>query len=103
MLEVGILQIDIGVAVSGGGQVDQPATRADQRRKSIDQYEVAQMVGAELGFEAIGCMTEWRGHHAGIRNQHIELRSLCQQRIRARAHTLQAREVELDNLEATAA
>jgi hypothetical protein len=57
-LKVEILEVDIGEAVTRGRQVDQPSSCADQRRDAVDEDKVAQVIGAELRFIAIGRTAE---------------------------------------------
>src|SRR5262245_40588 len=71
-LKFGILKINVGEAVSRGRQVDQPSSSADQRRNPVDEDEVAQMIDAELRFEAIRGMPKRRGHHSRIRNDDVK-------------------------------
>ena len=54
VLEVRVLEIDVGEAVARRGQVDQARAGLQQRRDAVDQHEVAEVVGAELGLEAVG-------------------------------------------------
>ena len=52
-LEIRIVQIDVGKAMAGGGEVHQPRARLQQRGDPVDQHEMAQMIGAELRLEPI--------------------------------------------------
>jgi hypothetical protein len=65
-LEIGIVEVDVRIAVAGGGDVHQPSARRDQRRDAVRQNEMAEMVGPELRFEAIGGVPEGRPHRTGI-------------------------------------
>src|SRR6266436_8460690 len=71
-LEVGVLKIDVGVAVPCGCEVDQPSAWSKKRRNPVHQDEVAEVVRAELRFESIFGMTEWCRHDTSIGNDHIE-------------------------------
>src|SRR6478609_2140423 len=86
-LEVGVLKIDVGVAVPCGCEVDQPPAWSKKRRNPVHQDEVAEVIRAKLRFESIFAMTAWCRHDTGIGNEHIELFALLKQRIGARSHT----------------
>jgi hypothetical protein len=45
-LKIGILEIDIGKAVTRGSQVNQPSFLADERGNPIDENKVAQVISA---------------------------------------------------------
>src|SRR6266481_8443123 len=57
-LEVGVLKIDVGEAVPRGCEIDQPSAWSKKRRNPVHQYEVAEVVRAELRFESIFGLTE---------------------------------------------
>src|SRR5262249_60963779 len=78
-LKVGILKINVGEAVSGGRQVDQPSSRADQRSNPVDEDKVAKMIDAELCFEAIRGTPKWCSHHSRISNDDVKGLSRRQQ------------------------
>ena len=40
-LEIGIVEVDVGIAVAGGGDVHEPSARCDQCSDAINQYEMA--------------------------------------------------------------
>jgi len=40
--------------MAGGGEVDEAATGVEQGGDAVDEDEVAEVVGAELGLEAVG-------------------------------------------------
>src|SRR6476620_6297549 len=82
-LEVGVLKIDVGEAVPRGCEIDQPSAWSKKRRNPVHQYEVAEVIRAELRFESIFGMTEWCRHDTGIGNDHIERFALLKQRIGA--------------------
>ena len=56
-LEIRIVEIDVGESVARRGQVDQARARLQQRGDAVDEDEMAQMVGAELGLETVGGLT----------------------------------------------
>src|ERR1700757_4343936 len=86
-LEVGVFEIDVGEAVPRGCEINQPSAWSKKRRNPVHQYEVAGVIRAELRFESIFGMTEWRRHDTGISNNHIERFALLKQRIGARSYT----------------
>ena len=69
----------------------------------VDQHEMAEMVGAELGLEAVGGAAERGGHHPGIGDDDVERPAVGDEGVGAGAHAGQRGEVELDDLEAAAA
>lgn len=52
-LKVGVLEVHIGEAVTRRRQANQPTTCTDKRSNPVDQYKVAQVIGAELRLEAV--------------------------------------------------
>ena len=58
--------------MAGRRQIDQPRTRLHQRSDAVDQHEMAEMVGAELGLEPVGGLALWAGHDAGVGDDKIE-------------------------------
>ncbi len=100
-LKVGILEIDVGVAVTGRRQVDQPSSGSDKRRDAINEYKVAQVIGAELCFKTVGGMAKWCGHHARIGDDHVEGFTLCEQFVGTRARAFEAGEIERNQLKAS--
>src|ERR1700757_4454499 len=86
-LEVGVFKIDAGEAVPCGCEVDQPSAWSKKRRNFVHEYEMAEVIRAELRFESIFGMTEWCRHDTGIGNDHIERIALLKQRVGARSHT----------------
>src|SRR5580658_5273341 len=61
-LKVGILQIYVGYAMTGGRQVDQPSSGTDQWRNPVDEDKVTEMICAELRFKAVHRVAERSGH-----------------------------------------
>ena len=100
--ETGIVEIDVGKAVPGGGKTHQSRAVAHQRRDAVDQYEMAKVVGTELRLEAVGCSAEGRSHHARIGDDEVERLGLRVERVGAGAHAGQGGEVELDQREGAA-
>src|SRR5882762_523523 len=86
-LEVGVLKIDVGEAVPRGCEIDQPSARSKKRRNPVRQYEVAEVIRAELRFESIFGMTEGCRHDTSIGNDHIERFAFFKQCIGASSHT----------------
>src|SRR4030095_7568730 len=77
-LKIGIFQVDIGVAVTRRRQIDQPPSRADERRNLVDEHKVAQVISAELRLKAVRRMAKGRGHHSGIGDDHVEGVASCE-------------------------
>src|SRR5579864_4556781 len=71
-LKVWILQVNVGITMACGGEVDQPSSGADERSNPVDEDEVAQMVGAELHLEAVLRVGKRCGHHPRIGDDYIE-------------------------------
>ena len=74
VLEVRVVEVDVGAGVPGGGQRHDPRVRPpqDRRRQQRGQQEVAEVVRPELGLEAVGGATERAGHHPGVVDQHVD-------------------------------
>ncbi len=85
--------------MSGGGDVHQPAARRHQRGDAVHQHEVAEMVGPELGLEAIGGVPEGRAHHAGIGDHDVEGPPVGEQGVGAGAHALERGEIQLHQVQ----
>ena len=101
-LKVRILKIHVGSAVTRRRHVDQASSRSNERRNSVDQDKVAQVIRRELRFEAIGCVAERGGHHPGIGHDHVERFSFCQQPVGTGTHAFQVGKIELNQFEASA-
>ena len=100
-LEIRIREVDVGEAVTRGGQIDQPRPGSHQRRNSVDQNKVAQMIGAELCFEAVRRMPQRRGHHSRICDDDVEGFPRRQQRVGAGTHARKAGQIQRHKLEAS--
>src|ERR1700682_3412116 len=59
--KVGILKVNVGEAVTRRRQVDQPSSGTDKRRYAVNEHKVAQVIGAELCFKAVGGLAKRRG------------------------------------------
>src|SRR5580704_14797719 len=70
--KVRIFQVNIGETVTGGRNVDEPGSRAQQGRNPVDQDKVAKMIGAELPFETVRGMLKRCLHHARICDDQIK-------------------------------
>src|SRR5262249_50923492 len=88
-LKVGIVEVDIGIAVTQRGKIDQPSAFADQRCYPIDQDKMAKVIGAELRLKAIRGMAKRCGHHSGISDDHIKGLTAGEQSIDAVMHALE--------------
>jgi len=102
VVEVGVLEIDIGEAVTGGRQVHQARARLHQRGDPVDEHEVTEVVGAELGFEAVRGHALGAGHHPGVGDHDVELAPVGDQGVGAGADAGQRGQVQLHQLEAAA-
>src|SRR5215467_11952805 len=102
-LEVGIVQLHVGVAVARRRQVDQTAARLDERRDPVHEDEMAQMIGAELRFKTVQGLAKRRGHHAGVGDDDIERLASRQKLVRGMAEAFETGQIELDELEAASA
>src|SRR5689334_24696110 len=65
-LEIGVVQVHIGEAMPGRREVDQASAGGNQRGNAIDQYKMAEVVGAELRLEAVHGVPKWSRHDACI-------------------------------------
>ncbi len=88
--------------MAGRGQVHQPGARLHQRGDPVDQHEVAQVIGAELGLEAVRRLAERRRHDAGVGDDQVERLAGRDQGVGAGAYAGQGRQVELRQLQPAA-
>jgi hypothetical protein len=88
--------------MAGRGQVDEPPAIADKRRNPVDQDKVAQVIRAELCFEAIGRVAERCGHHSGIGDDHIQRFRFRQQPVGAGARAFQVGKIEFNQFKPSA-
>src|ERR1700733_10931222 len=95
-LEIWIVEINVGNLMAGRGEIDQPCPRLHQRCDPIDQYEMAEMVGAELRLEPVCGLAGWRRHDARVANHEIERLAARDERVSASADARKRRQVELD-------
>ena len=102
VLKVGIVEVHVRVAMTGRRQVDEPPAIADKRRNAVDQDKMAQMIRAELRFEAVGCVAERCGHHSCIGDDNVEGFAFGQQRVGAGTHAFQVGKVEFNQFEGSA-
>jgi hypothetical protein len=100
-LEIGIVKVHIREAVACRGQVHEPSACAKKLCNPVYQDEVAQVIGAELHLEMVGCTAKRRGHHACIGDDHIERLVLSEQLIGAVSDTHETGQIEFDELEAS--
>lgn len=63
--------------------------------KELKEEEVGEVVGAELSLKAIGCLTLWGRHHAGIIDKDIQTLALLQKSFGSFAHALERIEINL--------
>src|SRR5579863_9745346 len=84
----------------GRREVDQATARANQRRNAIDQYKMAEVVGAELRLKAVQGVPKWSRHYSCIGDDHVESLPARQEFVGAGADAFQAGQIERDQLEA---
>jgi hypothetical protein len=101
-LKVGVLKVHVRAAVTGRRHVDQASSGANERRNPVDQHKVAQVIGPELCFEAVGCVAELCGHYSGIGDDYIQRFAFLQQPVGSGAHALQVGKIEFNEFEASA-
>src|SRR5258708_4514628 len=77
-LKVGILKVNVRETVTGRRQIDQSPSCAKKARNPVHQDKVAEVIGAELCFKAVRCMSERCRHHSCIGDDHVERIALCQ-------------------------
>src|ERR1700730_15579039 len=99
-LEIGVSQVHIGEAMPGRREVDQASAGADQRRNAIDQYKMAEVVGAKLCLKAVHGVPEWSRHYSCIGYDDVESLAARQEFVGAGANALQTGQIERDQLEA---
>src|ERR1700722_1183433 len=98
--EVGVSQVHIGEAMPGRREVDQASAGANQRSNSVDQYKMAEGVGAELRLKAVHGVPEWSRHDSCISYDDVESLPARQEFVGAGADALQTGKIERDQLEA---
>src|SRR5579863_10439689 len=86
--------------MSGRREVNQASAGANQRGDAIDQYKMAEVVGAELCLKTVQRVPEWRRHYSCIGYDHVESLPARQKFIGACADALQTGQIERDQLEA---
>jgi hypothetical protein len=84
----------------GRREVDQATARANQRGNTIDQYKMAEVVGAELRLKAVLCMPKWSRHDSRIGYDNVESLTARQEFVGAGANALQIGQIERDQPEA---
>ena len=89
-----IVEVDTAEQVHRGGDRDHAVL--DLLAKLTGQREVAEVVGADVGFEAIGGPgQQWHAHHASVVHQHVN----GFHRIGECPHAGQVAEVQMTNLD----
>src|ERR1700733_11606009 len=88
--------------MSGRREVDQASAGANQRSNSIDQYKMAEVVGAELRLKTVHGVPEWSRHYSCIGYDDVESLAARQKFVGAGADALQTGQIERDQLEAAA-
>src|SRR5437867_12313363 len=70
-LKVGIVEVHVRIAMTGGRQVDEPPSVADKQRNPVDQDKMSQVIGAELSLKPVRRLTKRRRHYAGVSDHYI--------------------------------
>src|ERR1700735_3477679 len=99
-LKVGILEVHIGEAMTRGREADQPPTCTDKRSNPVDQYKVAQVIGAELRLEGVSRTAKGSGHHTCIGDNSVERFAPFQEVTSAVSHAFKISQVKLNYFEA---
>ena len=89
--------------MAGRREIDQPSSLAKERRKSVDENKVAEVIGAKLRLKAVRCMTKRCGHHARIGDDHIQRVAFFQQPFGTEAYAYQAGKIKSNQLKAPSA
>jgi hypothetical protein len=63
---------------------------------------VPKVISAELSFETVRGMLEWRRHYSCVCDDQVERVTLGYESVGASAHTLETIEIELDQFKASA-
>src|SRR4029077_6221744 len=98
--EVGVSQVHIGEAMPRRREVDQASAGANQRSNAIDQYKMAEVIGAELRLKAVHGVPERSRHYSCIGYDDVESLPARQEFVGAGADALQTGPLERDPLEA---
>ena len=95
-LEVGVVEVDVGDAVRCRRQHHDARIVAclHGRGQQAGQFEVAEVIRAELHLEAVGGAAERAGHDAGVVHQHVDCVARIEVAGSERAHAGQVGEVE---------
>ena len=70
-LKAGVFEVYVRETVPRRCQCDHSTARRDQRCQAIHEYNMPQVIGAELGLESVCCFAKGRCHHARIRNDDV--------------------------------
>src|SRR5580692_13151527 len=80
------------------GERDDSSTGIQNRHEPIDEHEMSQMIGSELRFEAVLCLTLRTRHDSRVRDNHIEGFGARQQIARRLPHAAERSEVRFDKI-----
>jgi hypothetical protein len=94
--EVRILEAELRHAMPRGRDDHDAPSFGDERRDAVDQHEMTEMIGPELELEAVDGPLERRRHHACVRDHDVEPAPVFRERVGARTHARERREIELD-------
>src|SRR5882757_10096755 len=98
-LEIGVVEVHIGEAMPGRREVDQASAGANQQGNAIDQYKMAEVVGAELRLKTVQRVPKWRRHYSCIGYDDVESLPARQKFVGAGANALQTGQIERDQVE----
>ena len=103
-LALEVVEVDLAHHVGGAAQRHHARTGSGEQRaeQQSGEREVAEMIGPQLRFEAVGCCTARRRHHAGIVDQQIDAVPLTGDPRREGADRREVRQVELLDIYARA-
>jgi len=79
-----------------GREADQPPTCTDKRSNPVDQYKVAQVIGAELRLEGVSRTAKGSGHHTCIGDNSVERFAPFQEVTSAVSHAFKISQVKLN-------
>ena len=81
--------------------VDDPCAFGGEQaiEQQSGQREVPEVIGAELHLEAVGSLTIWDRHDAGVVAQHMQRLALQMERVGEAAHRGEVRQVEFHHVD----
>ncbi len=80
-LEVRVVEVDVGAAMPGGRQIDEPPARSQELDDPVHQHEVAEVICPELSLEPVRGLAERGRHHAGVGDDDVESPPVVEERV----------------------